>query len=116
MALTLRQGDIIWAFLADDRGSVKFRPAVVLATDAALQSGDPFAVAAVTTTFPDPPPAGHVELPWNADPRRTATGLSRRSAAVTGWVRQVDSAEVDHRSGRVPARLMIVILQRVAPA
>ena len=66
---------------------------------------------AITTTFRDPPPPNHVELPWNPDPRRVSTGLARRSAAVLNWLESVYLDEVDEVIGTVPPKLMRHIMQ-----
>jgi hypothetical protein len=61
---------------------------------------------AITTTFPNPAPAGHVRLPWNHDPRKVATRLAQRSAAVVSWVDVVRGREVLEVKGTVPPKVM----------
>lgn len=68
---------------------------------------------AISTSFPDPPPANHVELPWHNDPRRVATRLPSRSAAVINWLRCVHPDEVTRLAGDVPPALMLDILRRL---
>jgi mRNA-degrading endonuclease toxin of MazEF toxin-antitoxin module len=102
----LRYGRLIWAVLKDRNGFRKRRPAVILTPSDEINETDPFVVAAVTTTFASPPPPNHVELPWNADPRRVSTRLARRSAAVVSWIQAVYADEVEEVSGDVPARTM----------
>ena len=108
----LRYGRLIWAVLKDRNGYRKLRPAVILTPTREISDTEPFVVAAVTTTFADPPPLDHVELPWNADPRRVSTRLARRSAAVVSWLEVVYSDEVEDVAGDVPSRTM----QRVQAA
>jgi len=69
---------------------------------------------AITTTYPEPASASCIELPWNADRRRTATGLARRSAAVVDWLDTVYADEIDGIIGTVPSRLMMEIRRRLA--
>ena len=71
-------------------------------------------VMAVTTTFPEPPPADHVLLPWNADPRRVGTRLARRSAAVVTWLETLYPDEVLEANGDVPAAIMRELQKRLA--
>ena len=102
----LRYGRLIWAVIKDRNGFRKRRPAVILTPSNQITATEPFVVAAVTTTFSSPPPADHVELPWNADPRRVSTHLGRRSAAVVSWLEPIYVDEVDETKGAVPARTM----------
>ena len=102
----LRHGRLIWAVLKDRNGFRKRRPGVILTPSNNISDTEPFVVAAVTTTFAEPPPPDHVELPWNADPRRVSTRLARRSAAVVSWLEVVYADEVEEVSGDVPARTM----------
>jgi len=68
---------------------------------------------AISTSFPDPAPLNHVELPWHNDPRRAATRLRARSAAVIHWLRSVHPDEVADYAGDVPPALMLDILRRL---
>ena len=80
----VRYGRIIYTWIEDHRGYGKLRPALVLTRDELLQTGAELIVAAITTTFPKPPPRNHVELPWH--PRGiAATRLTARSAVVLNW-------------------------------
>ena len=95
----LRYGRVIWAVLKDHNGVRKRRPAVILAPTNQISATEPFVVAAVTTTFRNPPPADHVELPWNPDARRVSTRLAQRSAAVVSWLEPLYADEVDEAQG-----------------
>ena len=108
----LRYDRLIWAVLKDRNGFRKRRPAVILTPSTEINEADPFVVAAVTTTFANPPPPDHIELPWNADRRRVSTRLARRSAAVVSWLEIVYADEVEEVSGDVPPRT----LQRIQAA
>jgi hypothetical protein len=68
---------------------------------------------AITTTFPDPPPPNHIELPWHPDRRRVSTGLARRSAAVVSWLDTIYLDEVDEIIGQTPPRKLTEILTRL---
>ncbi len=68
------------------------------------------AVMAITTSYPEPPPPMHIELPWNHNPRNVGTHLGKRSAAVINWLRFVDVEEVVEFAGDVPPKLLQEIL------
>jgi hypothetical protein len=78
----LRYGQIALAEFTDRNGFRKTRPGIILTPTAQILRGQPLVVMAITSTFREPPPLWHVELPWNPDPRKVRTGLVRRSAAV----------------------------------
>src|SRR4051794_24917935 len=61
-------------------------PAIILTPTDQIDDRKPMVVMCITTTFPDPPHANHLPLPWNSNPRQVATGLARRSAAVLDWL------------------------------
>jgi mRNA-degrading endonuclease toxin of MazEF toxin-antitoxin module len=105
----LRYGRLVWARIADRNGYEKERPAIIVTPTAQISSSEPVLLVAVTTTFPDPPPASHVPLPWNSDPRRVATLLARRSAAVVEWLATVRLADILEVKGDVPAKQMRII-------
>ena len=105
----LRYGRIIWARVTDTRGYRKDRPCIVLTPTAEITHNAPMVVMAITTTFPDPTPPDCVVLPWNNDPRKTRTQLSRRSAAVTTWLETIYPDEVLPVRGDVPAHVMQAI-------
>jgi len=109
----LRLGRIIWAILEDFRGVPKLRPAIVLTPTTQLQPDEPFAVVAISTSYPEPPPQNHVELPWHPDRRRVQTRLNKRSAAVLTWLRAVREDEVEDFAGDVPPTLMREIQRRL---
>jgi hypothetical protein len=96
----------------DRRGVAKERPVIILTATAEIRPDDPLAVMAVTSTFPDPPPADHIPLPWHPA-GRVLTKLRKRSAAVLSWISEVEHEDVIELYGDVPARLMITILERV---
>ena len=109
----LREGRIVWATVRDHNGFRKQRPAIVLTPTEEISDDEPIVLMAITTTFRDPPPADHVELPWNADRRRTSTGLARRSAAVISWLDTVYLDEIDSVIGSVPPKVMATIRQHL---
>jgi mRNA-degrading endonuclease toxin of MazEF toxin-antitoxin module len=109
----LAEGQIVWAIVRDRNGFRKRRPAILLTPTAQISEQQPLVIMAITTTFPNPPPSDHIELPWNPDRRRTSTGLARRSAAVVTWLDTVYPDEVDSIIGAVPARMMRTIRLRL---
>ena len=109
----IRRGTIVWAIVRDPRGFRKRRPAIILTPDAEISDKEPIALMAITTTYPDPAPKDHVELPWNPDRRRVSTGLAQRSAAVVNWLDTVYLDEIEGIIGNVPTRLMREIVDRL---
>jgi hypothetical protein len=108
----LRRGRIVWAAVRDRKGARKERPVVILTATEDIHPDKSLEVMAVTTSFPDPPPADHVELPWH--PRGIAsTRLRRRSAAVLSWITEIRPAHILSFHGDVPPRLMTEILERL---
>ena len=110
----LHTGTIVWATVRDRHGYRKRRPVIILNADVDIAADKPLAVMAITTTFPDPPPPTHIELPWHPDRRRVSTGLARRSAAVINWIDTIYLDEVDERIGQMPPRNMSQILHRLS--
>src|SRR4051812_456523 len=110
----LQHGQIIWAVLKDRNGFRKRRPGIVLTPTAQISPDKPLVILCVTTTFSDPPPADHIPLPWNNDPRRVATGLAQRSAAVIDWLDILYPDEILEVKGRVPPSLMAEIQNRLS--
>ena len=108
----LRRGRIVWADVRDQRGSLKRRPAIIITATSAIKPERPLAVIAITTTYPDPPPADHVELPWEAR-RHPVTRLTKRSAAVVSWFGKVKADEVEP-IGDVPTKQMKMIEAKLA--
>jgi mRNA-degrading endonuclease toxin of MazEF toxin-antitoxin module len=102
----LRYGRLVWARVLDRNGVAKERPCVIVTPTAQIRLDQPLLVVAVTTTFPDPAPPWHVELPWNPDPRRVRTGLARRSAAVVNWLDTIRGDDVLDVKGDVPPAVM----------
>ena len=109
----LRRGRLVWAKVRDRRGVAKERPVIVLTATAEIRQGESFEAMAVTTTFPQPPPADHVELPWHPQ-GRVLTKLRKRSAAVLSWIVEIDLGDVIEFGGDVPVKVMRKILARLA--
>jgi mRNA-degrading endonuclease toxin of MazEF toxin-antitoxin module len=98
--------------VCDPRGNEKRRPVVVVTGDDEITSHVTVVAVAVTTTFPDPPPADHVPLPW--DPTgRSATRLTRRSAAVCTWILAVPVDDLEPTGGNVPPAVLLEILSKL---
>jgi mRNA-degrading endonuclease toxin of MazEF toxin-antitoxin module len=111
----LRYGRIIYAWIADHNGHAKLRPALILTPTGQISEHGPIIVAAITTTFPDPPPANCVQLPWHPG-GRAVTRLRQRSAAVVNWLSSIESGQVVGFGGDVPTRVMNAIQQKLHAA
>jgi mRNA-degrading endonuclease toxin of MazEF toxin-antitoxin module len=96
-------GRIVWAVVADRNGVAKRRPVVIVTPTSQINARDAFVVMAVTTTFADPAPPDHVELPWT-NRGHPVTRLTRRSAAVIPWLATVTADDVEGFAGDVPAK------------
>lgn len=105
-----QQGTIVWITAADSHGNRKRRPVVIITSNEDLAARAKIVGVAVTTTFSEPPPQGHVEIPWDAT-GRARTGLRRRSAAVCNWLVTFEAEDIDSVIGHVPAATLLAILQ-----
>jgi mRNA-degrading endonuclease toxin of MazEF toxin-antitoxin module len=75
--------------------------------------GPCYLCVAISTTFPEPPPVFAVPVPWH--PLGTAsTGLRKRSAAITDWIRAMPPAAIVHAEGYVKNTLLQVIYAKIA--
>lgn len=106
------QGSIVWADVADPRGQVKRRPLVIVTASDELILDAPLVCAAITTTFPEPPPRAYVELPWYSR-GHPATRLRRRSAVACHWLVPLKPSDIVETKGYVPTRVLIEILERI---
>ena len=110
--MPIRQGDIVWVAATDPRGNVKRRPVVVVSSTPADAADGAFVAVCITTTFPDPPPPGHVPIPW--DPSgRSATRLRRRSAAVPAWLVTAAVGDAEETGGRLPDAILLQLLNQL---
>ena len=108
----LRRGRIIWAILRDHNGFAKNRPAIIITRTEDIDLHAALEVMAITTSFPSPALANHIELPWHPQ-GKTRTRLRRRSAAVVNWLDEVNTDEILELQGDVPPALMLQILERL---
>ena len=51
--------------MRDRKGVRKERPVIILTATDDIRPDESLEVMAVTTSFSDPPPADHIELPWH---------------------------------------------------
>jgi mRNA-degrading endonuclease toxin of MazEF toxin-antitoxin module len=105
----LRYGRIVWAVLKDHNGFRKRRPGIVVTPTHQITTDSPLVIVCITTSFGDPPPANHILLPWNVDPRRVKTRLAQRSAAVLDWLDKIYADEILDVKGQVPPAIMAEI-------
>ena len=97
---SFQQGDIVWVRVADQRGFIKRRPAIVLSPTHAITRDGTAMVVAVTTTLPAVLSDDFVELPWDLT-GKSASKLQRRSAAKCDWVREVPVDDCEWAGGQV---------------
>jgi len=109
----LRRGRIVWARVKDPRGQEKLRPALILTPTDEIADESPLVLMAITTTFVDPPPDGHVELPWTARGHKI-TWLKRRSAAVVTWLVEATTDSIEELGGEVPKKHLAFIDLKLA--
>ena len=107
-----RRGRIVWAEIPDHNGHAKLRPAIVLTPTSEIKEHAPLVVVALTTTYPDPAPDDHVELPWH-NAKHPVTRLNQRSAAVISWLSTITPEQVEGFAGDTPARQMRVIEEKL---
>jgi mRNA-degrading endonuclease toxin of MazEF toxin-antitoxin module len=108
----LRRGRIIWAQIKDPNGRSKKRPANILTPTDEITEAEPLIVLAITTTYIDPAPIDHVELPWT-NRGHPITRLKRRSAAVLRWVDEIPLGTIEEVGGDVPAKQMNLIQEKL---
>ncbi len=108
----LEQGALVQARVPCPRGKTKKRPVIILTRTQEIVFDEPLVAVAVTTTFPDPAPDTHVELPWHPQ-RHPATQLCRRSAAVCNWLVPLRPSEIIEVRGYVPSKWLLTIIERV---
>ena len=113
MALPLQLGSIVWVEVADAKGQVKLRPAIIITPSDRISKAGPLHAVAVTSRLTEPLPSDHVLLPWHpkGHPR---TRLNRRSAAVCSWVVQIQGGNIREVAGIVPGAVLVEILRLVA--
>jgi len=108
----VRYGRIVWADILDRNDHVKRRPAIILTPTSEFKDDVPIVVVAVTTTYPDPAPDDHVELPWH-NSKHPVTRLSQRSAAVVSWLNTIMPDQVEGFAGDTPAKQMKAIEEKL---
>ncbi|MEA2709002.1 MAG: mRNA interferase MazF [Phycisphaerales bacterium] len=97
---SIRYGRIVFAWIEDRNGYGKLRPAAILTSDEEIPDAEKLVVAAITTTFADPPPPFCVPIPWH--PRgHPVTHLNQRSAVVTNWLAMLATDNVVGFAGDV---------------
>jgi mRNA-degrading endonuclease toxin of MazEF toxin-antitoxin module len=111
----LEQGQIVWAEVLDRAGNPKKRPLVIVTSTDEIVLDTPIVAVAISTTFPDPAPDDHVELPWHSR-AHPATRLARRSAAVCTWLVELRSSDIKEVKGFVPTATLLEVLKRLPKA
>ena len=104
----IRYGRLIYTWINDRNGYGKLRPAVIITPDDEIAEATPLVVMAVTTTFPDPPPAACVALPWHPN-THPVTRLRQRSAAVVDWLARIEPGDITGFGGDGPRKTMYQI-------
>ena len=105
-------GSVVWVELADARGALKVRPAVVISPTAQITTGATIRVVAVTSRLPDVLPQDHVLLPWHPQ-GKARSGLRRRCAAVVTWQAVVPVEKVQEVVGILPNDVIAELLAKV---
>lgn len=100
----LRRGDIVLVEIVDPQlQNPKLRPVVVLTKSAKSEFVTELGVVGITGTIPKVIPDDFVKLPYHAN-RHPRTGLTKKSAAVCGWLVTINETGVQKRIGRVPEK------------
>jgi mRNA-degrading endonuclease toxin of MazEF toxin-antitoxin module len=86
-------GQIISAYIADGRGQIKDRPAVVISEDEHNDAGEDLYVVAISKRKEDPCPPYHIPVhdSWIKDPK---TGLDAPCVAKCNWIRKIDQSKI----------------------
>jgi mRNA-degrading endonuclease toxin of MazEF toxin-antitoxin module len=110
---SLRYGRIVYAWVPDRNGYAKLRPALVLTPEFSPDPNTQIVVAAITTTFSEPPEPYCVKLPWHPS-GRVSTNLRQRSAVVVNWLATISPNDVVGYGGDVPRRIMDKVQQKLS--
>jgi mRNA-degrading endonuclease toxin of MazEF toxin-antitoxin module len=109
MEIGIQRGTIIFAEMRDPDGNLKKRPALVLSSQAKIDSGSDLVVAGISTRFTRPIQAGWFELA--ASPfRDPTTGLKRPSVVKSDFLATVAKKDVISVFGRAPASIVKQVL------
>jgi mRNA-degrading endonuclease toxin of MazEF toxin-antitoxin module len=110
----LEQGQIVMVELLDPaHRNAKIRPAIVVTPTDEISVEVRLWAVAITGALPKPLPGSYVLLPYHAA-RHPRTGLSKRCAAVCEWLVEIDPAKVERQIGRVPDKVLVEILAKIA--
>jgi len=113
--LSIRQGDIVWAWLFDPQGNNrKHRRSVVVTSSDEIGPGSIIVVVAITSVFDENNPRDglDVPIPW-ASQGHVKTTLTKPCVAMCDWQDRKKVEEVE-KVGLVPGRQLFQILQAVA--
>ncbi len=116
--MTLHQGSIVWATVADANGHNAYGRPVVIITRESEIAGAPELVGVVASNTAANQSSRRetwIELPWHPA-GRVSTRLRKPTVAVCEWLAVVNPAELrdEDLGGRVPASVLEQILDVVA--
>jgi mRNA-degrading endonuclease toxin of MazEF toxin-antitoxin module len=94
--------------------NAKRRTGVIVTPSHEIREDEPFVVVAVTGTFQEPLDETQVPLPWNHDPRRVRTRLTKPVVAKCDWLVVIRKEDVEAYAGIVPPAELNRILEQVA--
>ncbi|GMV98066.1 MAG: hypothetical protein AMXMBFR83_24190 [Phycisphaerae bacterium] len=106
----LQQGSIVRASVPDANGFIKSRPLLIISPTDEIVQNRPVAALAITTTFPDPPRADEVPIPWSRV-GYPSTGLRKRSAVVCSWRVNIEPSQVEAVHGYLPTVYMTKVME-----
>lgn len=82
---------------------------VVLNTDQSIRDGDVLTLVGISSKFEDDDESA-VPLDWSNPGTHSATGLTKRSAAITSWPETATQDDVEITEGFVKPRFLKAIL------
>lgn len=106
----VRQRSIVEVLVTAERGKTKYRPVLVITSDAEILAGEQIVGVAVSSSAYKNQPFT-VELPWAIN-GKCKSGLNRPSVAVCNWILDFKSTDVKHH-GYVTEDVFIKVLKAV---
>lgn len=111
----LHQGRIVWAWMQEPQGrNRKRRTGVIVTPSDEITDTGPFVVAAITSTFNEPTADDEIKLPWNRDPLKVRTGLTKPVVVKCTWLVSIQARDIEAVAGVVPPDKLKRILEQLA--
>ena len=113
--MSANQGRIVRADVSDPQGhNRKCRPVVLISVTDDTPEARRYLAVALTTRFTQPPSNVEVPIPWNRDPTKVRTRLTKPCVAKCSWLVEIAESDIQSYAGVVPPQELILILEKVS--